>query len=95
MIPIIFYSLSYPFSFTFLLFHFLTLRLIPKNFEGKCEGKRMEKKIERKKKENKNRFKINKLFLYYILNIFHGFNSSIYRLNNFKIQKFLNNFNYI
>ena len=57
MIPIIFYSLSYPFSFTFLLFHFLTLCLIPKNFEGKCEGKRMEKKIERKKKGKKNNLK--------------------------------------
>ena len=54
-----------------------------------------QKNREKKWRKIKNRFKANKLFLYIILKKFHGFNSSIYRLNNLKIYKFLNNFNYI
>ena len=43
----------------------------------------------------KKKFRVNKLFLYIISNFCHEFNSFIYKLNNFKIYKFLNNFNYI
>ena len=36
----------------------------------------------------KNKFKVNKLFLYITSNIFHRFNSFVYGLNNLKIYKF-------
>ena len=39
-------------------------------------------------KEIKNKFKVNKLFLYITLNFFHRFNSFIYGLNNLKINTF-------
>ena len=62
----------------------------------KIEGKRLK---ERRKKENvrkiKIRFKVNKLFLYAISNSFHIFFSLLCKDYNFKMHKFLNNFNYI
>ena len=36
----------------------------------------------------KNKFKVNKLFLYITSNIFHRFNSFVYGLNNLKIYNF-------
>ena len=59
------------------------------------EQKNRKKKKGKKRMKIKNRFKVNKLFLYIISKFFHIFNSFIYRLNNLKIYKFLNNFNYI
>ena len=46
-------------------------------------------------KKNEIRFKVNKLLLYVILNLFHIFFSFILRLNNLKFYKFLLNFSYI
>ena len=37
----------------------------------------------------KNKFKVNKLFLYVSLNLFTYFSSCIQRLNNSKMHKFL------
>ena len=54
-----------------------------------------KKKRKKKVKKNKNRLKVNKSFLYRTSKSFHLSNSSIKRLNNFKIYKFLTNFNYI
>ena len=45
-------------------------------FEGECEGKKIEMKSKRKEKR-KNKFKVNKLFLYIILNSLYLFYSSI------------------
>ena len=42
----------------------------------------------------KNKFKINKLFLYPTLNSFNLNNTFMQRLNNLKIYKFLTNINY-
>ena len=47
-----------------------------------------------KRKKIENKFKVNKLFLYTILNSFIIF-LYIYKLNNLKLYIFLNNFNYI
>ena len=53
-------------NFTDLMWRSLKLCLVSEKYEGK--------KIERKKwKERKNRFKINKLFLYVISNSLHLF----------------------
>ena len=41
---------------------FFRLCLVSRKFEGKHEGKKIVKK--KKVKENKNKFKFNKLFLY-------------------------------
>ena len=46
-----------------------------------------------KRKKIENKFKVNKLFLYTILNSFIIF-LYIYKLNNLKLYIFLNNFNY-
>ena len=62
--------------------------MVPKKFERKYEGKKIENKNIRK---IKNKFKVNKLFLYITSNFFHRFNSSIYELNNLKIYKNFNN----
>ena len=54
----------------------LWLCLVPKKFEEKCKGKKIEEKSRRKKRvkeNNKNRFKVNKLFLYTTSNSFHLF----------------------
>ena len=66
-------------------------------FEGKYEKKKIERKSKGKEnvKKNKNKFKVNKLFLYLTSNSFYFFNSIIKRLNNFKILKFLTVFNHI
>ena len=56
----------------------------------KCEGKKIERKSESKKKK---RLKNNKLFLYVILNSFNLIFSIILILNNYKIHKFISNFN--
>ena len=56
----------------------------------KVRGK--ENRVE-KYKERKNGFKINKLFVYTSPNSFHLFSSILWGLNNFKIYKFLDNFN--
>ena len=45
-------------------------------FERECEGKKIERKSERKEKI-KNKFKVNKLFLYTTLNSLYLFYSSI------------------
>ena len=66
----------------------LRLCLVVGNFEGKCKGKKI-------KSEKKKGFKVNKLFLNITLNLFHLFSYIILRLNNFKMYKFLINFNYI
>ena len=60
-------------------------------FKEKCEGNKIKRKSRGKKKtkEIKNKFKVNKLFLYITLNFFHRFNSFIYGLNNLKIITFL------
>ena len=61
---------------------------------GKLQGKEnREKKIKGNKKwrKIKNKFKINKWFLYIISNLFYLF----FLWNNFKIYKFFINFNYI
>ena len=52
-------------------------------FEGKCKGKKIERKSKRKKKvkENKNRVKDDKLFLFTILNSFY-----LFELINIKIK---------
>ena len=57
----------------------------------------MERKNRRKEKmmENKNRFKVHKLFLYASLNPFHLFPFIMQRLNTLKTHQFLTNFNYI
>ena len=34
-----------------------------KKFDGKCKGKKLKRK-DKRKENNKNKFKINKLFLY-------------------------------
>ena len=65
---------------------FFRLCLVSRKYEGKHEGKKIEKK--KKVKENKNKFKFNKLFLYISLNSFYLFFSIIIRLNNLKIYKF-------
>ena len=57
--------------------------------------KNREEKKKEKKSEKKNRFEVNKLFLNASSNSFHLFFFIISRLNNFKIHKFLINFNYI
>ena len=44
--------------------------LVLVKFEGKCENKKIKRKSRRK---TKNRFKVNKLFLYTTLNSFHLF----------------------
>ena len=50
-------------------------------FKEKCKKK---KKIEKNKiKKIKNKFKINKLFLYITPSSYHLFNSLIWILNNF------------
>ena len=49
-------------------------------------------------KENvkqKNKLKNKKIFLYVFLNSFNFFFSIVLILNNFKLLKFLTNFNYI
>ena len=63
--------------------------MVFRNFEGK--------KIERKseKIKIKNRLKNNLLFLYVFLNLYNLFFSIVLRLNNFKLHKFLTDFNYI
>ena len=66
--------------------------MVPKKFERKYEGEKIEKKNIRK---IKNKFKTNKLFLYITSNFFYRLNSSVYELNNLKIYKKFNNFNYI
>ena len=59
-------------------------------------GKKIEKKSKKKKKvKEKKRFKVNKLFLYTTSNFFRMFKSFISKLNNFKIYKSFNNFDYI
>ena len=71
--------------------YIFTLCLIPKKFEGKCEGKKIKRKNVRKEKieENKkNIFKIKKLFVYVSSNSFHLFSLITLRLNNFKFIKF-------
>ena len=53
---------------------------VPGKFEGKCKKKKIEKKSGRKEKKwrkIKNRFKINKLFLYISSNSFHLISSII------------------
>ena len=57
------------------IFKPLWLCLVLRKYRGKCDGKKMKMKIRRKEKveKNKNRFKINKLFLYTILNSFYLF----------------------
>ena len=57
-------------------------------FSEKCEKRETKRKV-------KNRFKVNKLFLYIIYNYFTFFNSLIWILNNLKMYKILINFNYI
>ena len=54
---------------------------------GKMQGK--------ENKKWKKKFKVNKLFLNITLNLFHLFSHIILRLNNFKMYKFLIDFNYI
>lgn len=44
--------------------------LVLGKLEGKCENKKIKRKSRRK---TKNRFKVNKLFLYTTLNSFHLF----------------------
>ena len=60
-------------------------------FDSQKIWKKENKKNEIIKENKKNRFKVNKLFLYTLnsLNLFFS------RLNNFKVHKFLINFNYI
>ena len=56
----------------------LRLCLVPGKYIGKCEGKKIERKNRRKEKtrENKNEFKINKLFLHIASNSFYLFSLS-------------------
>ena len=56
------------------------------------QGKENKKE---KKKWKKKRFEVNKLFLNITLNLFHLFSYIILRLNNFKMYKFLIDFNYL
>ena len=53
----------------FLLDFIFVLCLVFKKFEGKCKGKKIKRESEKKK--IKNRFKINKLFLYVFSNSFY------------------------
>ena len=64
------------------------LCLVLEKFEEKYEGKNKEemKKKKRKSEEKKSL----KSIIYHFLNLFH-----LLRLNNFKIYKFLMNYNYI
>ena len=66
--------------------------LVARKFEGKY-GERKER--EKEKKNKKNRLENNKLFLYISLKLFNLFFSIVLRLNNFKLHKFLINFNFI
>ena len=51
------------------------LCLVPKKYKGKCKGNKRKNGMKEKTKENNNKFKINKLFLCVILNLFIYFNS--------------------
>ena len=56
------------------------LYLVLGKFKGKCERKEIERKNRSKdkmKENKKNKFKVNKLFLYTSLNSFHLFSSSV------------------
>ena len=58
----------------------MRLCLVPRKFEGKYKENEIERKNRRKEKkmkENKNRFKLNKLVLYVFSNSFHLVSSII------------------
>ena len=69
-----------------IIFHFFTsirLCLVSRKYKRKCEEKKIKRKDGKKEKikENKNRFKINKLFLHAISNSFY-----LFSLFNIKIK---------
>ena len=77
-----------------------TYRILMWKLESLKENARerkQRKKVEEKKKwrKFKHKFEVNKLFLYTTLNLFTYLILLYKKLNNFKIYKFLNNFNYI
>ena len=57
------------------------LCLVPKKYKGKCKGNKRKKGMKEKTKENNNKFKINKLFLYDTSNLF-----DLFSLFNIKIK---------